>query len=124
MKCVVVAVIFCLSMIAGCARTPRVTTQEEVAKSRQREIERLERRIEMLNKDVTNCEAELARNGKYVVRPGDTLSTIAKQNGIDWHELAKMNPEIMKGYPGSWNVGIVVRIRDENPSQPPQRESR
>ena len=110
MKRIVLAAIVCSGVIVGCAKTPRETRHDE--------MRMLKRRIGRLTAILADCDAELAKDGKYVVRSGDTLVAIAKRNGLEWKELAKMNPEVLNGYPRTWRPGLVLVIRKENPNQP------
>jgi LysM repeat protein len=111
MKNVALAAIVCC-IVTGCAGAHREAGEDEIG--------RLKGRIEMLNATLAICDAELAKDGKYVVRPGDTLGEIGKKIGLEWKELAAMNPEIMEGYPQTWNVGLVLKIRKDTPGPPAQ----
>ena len=111
MKNVALAAIVC-GIVAGCAGAHREAGQDE--------IQRLNQRTEMLNATLAVCDAELAKDGKYVVRPGDTLAEIGRKNGIEWKEVAAMNPDIMEGYPQRWKVGLVIRVRKDTSGQPAQ----
>jgi LysM repeat protein len=46
----------------------------------------------------------------YVVKPGDTLSKIAKQNGITLNQLLKLNPQITD--PNKIKVGARINLPD------------
>jgi murein DD-endopeptidase MepM/ murein hydrolase activator NlpD len=46
----------------------------------------------------------------YVIRPGDTLSKIAKSNGISLAQLLQANPQIKD--PNKINVGAVINVPD------------
>jgi len=97
--------------IAGCA-TPRLTQQEEV--------ETLKTRDRILTATLAACDAELAKDGKYVVRPGDTLAKVAKGNGMTVKDLLKLNPDVKYGDVHSWSPGIVLKIRQTKPNEASQ----
>jgi hypothetical protein len=46
----------------------------------------------------------------YVVRPGDTLSSIASRFGIPWHELYKHNRSIVGGNPNLIFPGMKLKV--------------
>ncbi len=98
-------------LVMGCANAQ---------KARQDELQRLESRMEMLSGTLAICDAELAKDGKYVVRAGDTLYEIGKQFGLEWRDLARMNPDVLEGYPATWNPGLVLKIPKPAPDDPSQ----
>ena len=102
---------FVAAGVAGCA-TPRLTQQEEV--------ENLKTRDRVLTATLAACDAELAKDGKYVVRPGDTLAKVAKDNGITVNDLLRLNPDLKYGDVHSWRPTIVLKIRETTPNEASQ----
>jgi len=97
--------------VAGCT-TPRLTEQAE--------LENLKTRDRVLTATLAACDAELAKDGKYVVRPGDTLAKVAKDNGMTVKDLLKLNPDVKCGDVHSWSPGIVLKIRQTKPNEASQ----
>ncbi|MEU8513384.1 transglycosylase family protein [Kitasatospora sp. NPDC048722] len=51
-----------------------------------------------------------AKGGSYTVKSGDTLSTIAAAQGLDWHDLYKNNAKVVGGNPDLIFPGQVLSI--------------
>lgn len=54
-------------------------------------------------------KASLKSGRQYTVQPGDTISSIAGKEGVDWEELAKLNDI---PYPYNVTVGQVLSVPD------------
>ncbi len=59
------------------------------------------------NRNLPDTKASVKPGKQYEVQPGDTVSSIAQANGIDWLELAKYNGI---PYPYNLTVGQVISI--------------
>ncbi|MEV7020624.1 transglycosylase family protein [Kitasatospora sp. NPDC093558] len=51
-----------------------------------------------------------AKGGNYTVKSGDTLSSIAAAQGLDWHDLYKNNAKVVGGNPDLIFPGQVLSI--------------
>src|SRR5215470_1117893 len=61
-----------------------------------------------------------APSESYVVKRGDTLYSIALDQGVDWRELASWN---QLADPTKLQVGQILRVRPPPPAGPPPAES-
>ena len=93
-----------IGAVAGCATVPKTAQEDEVAI--------LKGRVAVLTERIAAYDAALAKDGKYMVRAGDTLSKIAATNGVDVKDLMEMNADLLGGRP--WlRVGMLIRIKKE-----------
>ncbi|MGW2253703.1 transglycosylase family protein [Kitasatospora sp. NPDC001660] len=51
-----------------------------------------------------------AKSGSYTVKSGDTLSSIAAAQGVDWHDLYKNNAKVVGGNPNLIFPGQVLSV--------------
>ena len=93
-------------LVAGCLTAPKIPQQEE--------IENLERVLSTERMALNVCETELAKNGKYVVRLGDTLARIGKVHGIEVKDIISLNPGLQSTHIIS--VGMVLKLKETQPN--------
>ncbi len=55
-------------------------------------------------------DAKPAKGGNYTVKSGDTLSSIAAAQGLDWHDLYKNNAKVVGGNPDLIFPGQTLSI--------------
>lgn len=56
----------------------------------------------------------------YVVKPGDTLSTIARQFCTTWQQIYHLNRAVIGPNPNVLRSGTVLHVPNQCPGQPPQ----
>jgi LysM repeat protein len=84
-------------------------------------ISELQRRVESLEAVSSALTAELVeQQGKYVVKQGDTLTLIAKRFNLRVEDIFRMNPDLSAQLTKNWKPGIVIIVREQEPTQSPQ----
>ena len=104
------------TLATACAMGCTTSQQTQV------ELENLKTRERILTSTLAVCDAELAKDGKHVVRQGETILWVAKNNGMEVQDLMKLNPDIKYGDIQCWKPGMVIRIKDLKPNQAMQAD--
>ena len=108
--------------LTGCATVDLTTENQE-------RIEALENQVERQSETLGNLAKELLeKEGKYMVRHGDTLASIAKERNTTFIEIIKLNPELRHGDLSIWRPGRIIVVEElkqnksieEQPIQPPR----
>lgn len=102
-----------LMLTGGCATAKSEKTDMKISE--------LQSRVESLEAVSSALTAELVeQQGKYVVRQGDTLALIAKRFNLQVEDLYRMNPDLPAKLFKNWKPGIVIIVREQEPTQSPQ----
>ena len=94
-----------LTFMTGCIsnRTAGVDEQVDMLTFR---VESHEAYIDSLSREL------LEKEGKYMLRAGDTLSLISKKFNVEISDIFHLNPDLDRGHLETWKPGMIIKIRD------------
>ena len=99
-----------LILTGGCATSQSKKTDIEVVE--------LQSRVENLEAISSALTTELfEKEGKYIIRGGDTLTLIAKKFNLQLNDIYRMNPGLQSQIPKNWKPGMIIMVREIEPNK-------
>ena len=88
----------------------KVNTLESELQRQQNADRNISQAVSQLHAEQNNLSTQVEQTAKiYSIKQNDTLSSVAKDNGMDLEELLQLNPQIEK--PNSLLIGQMVNIK-------------
>ena len=88
----------------------KVNTLESELQRQQNADRNISQAVSQLHTKQNNLNQQVEQTAKiYSIKQNDTLSSVAKDNGMDLEELLQLNPQIEK--PNSLLIGQMVNIK-------------
>jgi outer membrane murein-binding lipoprotein Lpp len=104
-------VAICVLVLADGCTTGRSRQTAAAVEDLQARVEDLEASNDALTREL------LGKQGKYIVRRGDTLTLIAERFNLKVRDILHMNPDLATALPGKWKPGLVIVVRVEKPNK-------
>ena len=88
----------------------KVNTLESELQRQQNADRNISQAVSQLHTKQNNLSTQVEQTAKmYSIKQNDTLSSVAKDNGMDLEELLQLNPQIEK--PNSLLIGQMINIK-------------
>ena len=88
----------------------QINTLENELQRQQNADQQISQAVSQLHTEQNNLSTQVEQTAKiYSIKQNDTLSSVAKDNGMDLEELLQLNPQIEK--PNSLLIGQMVNIK-------------
>ena len=88
----------------------QINTLENELQRQQNADQQISQAVSQLHTEQNNLSTQVEQTAKmYSIKQNDTLSSVAKDNGMDLEELLQLNPQIEK--PNSLLIGQMINIK-------------
>ena len=88
----------------------KVNTLESELQRQQNADRNISQAVSQLHAEQNNLSTQVEQTAKiYSIKQNDTLSSVAKDNGMDLEELLQLNPQIEK--PNSLLIGQMINVK-------------
>ena len=88
----------------------QINTLENELQRQQNADQQISQAVSQLHTEQNNLSTQVEQTAKmYSIKQNDTLSSVAKDNGMELEELLQLNPQIEK--PNSLLIGQMINIK-------------